>query len=94
MLGRVTLVLITGKRDLFGLSTRKVCRAYRVTPEAVGSYPTFSPLSRFVVTVYFLWHFLLFMHIYMNTFLLGSTVLCVARTFLPVIKQSDKTACI
>jgi len=30
-------------RDLFGLSTRKVCRALRVATKAVSSYLTFSP---------------------------------------------------
>ncbi len=31
-------------RGLFGLTTRKVYHASNVTIEAVGSYPTFSPL--------------------------------------------------
>jgi len=30
-------------RGLFDLSTHKVCPALRITVEAVGSYPTFSP---------------------------------------------------
>jgi hypothetical protein len=34
------------RRDLFGLTTRKVYRAPDVTTGAVGSYPTFSPLPR------------------------------------------------
>jgi len=32
-------------RDLFDLSTHKVCLASLITEKAVGSYPTFSPLS-------------------------------------------------
>ncbi len=63
---------------LFGLSTRKVYPATIVTNSAVSSYPTFSPLLR--GAVYFLWHFLY--TIEMAPFLLGSTVLFVARTFL------------
>ena len=52
-------------RGLFDLSTHKVCPALRITVEAVGSYPTFSPFPPvgtqdkswpFPKVVYFLWH--------------------------------------
>lgn len=82
------------RQDLFGLSTRKVCHATSVATCPVGSYPTFSPFpsaneSRWVVC--FLWHYLYLT--FVRLFLLGSTVLCVARTFLSEINRSDKAAC-
>jgi hypothetical protein len=42
---------------IFGLSAGGVCRAVDVTIDAVGSYPTFSPLALFPEPVCFLWHF-------------------------------------
>jgi len=45
------------RRNLFGLSTRKVYPAPNVTIGAVSSYLTFSPFPHIEV-VCFLWHFL------------------------------------
>src|SRR6185436_14000793 len=42
---------------LFGLAPRGVCPAGRITPSAVRSYRTISPLPGFHPAVYFLWHF-------------------------------------
>ena len=66
------------QRSLFGLAPRGVYRALDVTIEAVGSYPTFSPLPEKSQAVYFLWHFP-WGH---PPFPLGSTLPCGARTFL------------
>jgi len=41
---------------LFGLAHDEVCHAVSVAGNAVGSYPTFSPLP--LPAVCFLWHFL------------------------------------
>ena len=42
---------------LFGLAPHGVCPASRITPDAVRSYRTFSPLPDCDPAVYFLWHF-------------------------------------
>ena len=47
---------------LFGLAPRGVCPASRITPAAVRSYRTISPLPDVILlqispAVYFLWHF-------------------------------------
>ena len=74
------------RQNLFGLSTRKVYHATVVTNRPVSSYLTISPLPRqdkvFVGVVYFLLHSLSLISHPINAFPLGSTVLCVARTFL------------
>ena len=54
----------TREQNLFGLSTRKVYTATDVTINAVGSYPTISPLLQYYTryntgAVYFLLHSLL-----------------------------------
>jgi hypothetical protein len=71
-------------RGLFDFSTRKVYHALGIATKAVSSYLTFSPFpfpnkSEWVVC--FLWHFL--SPPIGGSFPLGSTMLCVARTFLP-----------
>ena len=71
-------------QGVFGLSTRKVCRASHVAMGAVGSYPAVSPFppheesnggSLFSVALSVPWP-------KPKSFPLGSTVPCVARTFL------------
>jgi len=47
----------TASRRLFGLAPTGVCRAVIVAADAVGSYPTFSPLPTRMQAVCFLWHF-------------------------------------
>jgi hypothetical protein len=47
----------TASRRLFGLAPTGVCRAVIVAADAVGSYPTFSPLPARMQAVCFLWHF-------------------------------------
>ncbi len=47
-------VMTGGTYYLLDLAPREVCPAPDVTTRAVGSYPTFSPLPRQVVAVYFL----------------------------------------
>jgi len=81
------------RQNLFGLSTRKVYPAFDVTIKAVGSYPTFSPLSRLGRDGIF--SVALSVPAVGGTFLLGSTMLYVARTFLlPPMAGCDKTTCI
>ena len=70
-------------RGLFDLSTRKVCHAFNITVKAVSSYLTFSPFPRRVGVVCFLWHCLYSSCCQPEPFPLGSTLLYVARTFLP-----------
>jgi len=86
MFERATLLCISRRQNLFGLSTRKVYHTSNVTIEVVGSYPTFSPLSR-------LWRDGIFSVALsvpdrIGTFPLGSTALYVARTFLPDIIEA------
>ena len=69
-------------QNLFDLSTHKVYHALVVTNKAVSFYLTFSPLPRFTEAVYFLWHCLSYNCLRLQSFPLGSMVLCVARTFL------------
>lgn len=45
-------------RNIFGLATHKVYPRPLSPAGAVGSYPTFSPLSRHGRDGYFLWHWL------------------------------------
>ena len=73
-------------RGLFDLSTRKVCRALHVTIEPVSSYLTFSPFPRPEKSE---WSSLFSVALSVpattsrnGAFLLGSTLPCVARTFL------------
>jgi hypothetical protein len=47
----------TAPLRLFGFAPGRVYRALPVAREAVGSYPTVSPLPRFRKAVCFLWHF-------------------------------------
>jgi hypothetical protein len=73
-------------RGLFDLSTRKVYPAPDVTTRPVSSYLTISPFpvpKNRVMVVYFLWHFLSCPDESEQSFPLGSTPPCVARTFLP-----------
>lgn len=75
--------------SLFGLAPDGVFRAASLALGAVGSYPTFSPLPR-------QWrggYFLLYCYTLADIFPLGSMVPCVARTFLHVLKRSDRAAC-
>ena len=44
-------------RSLFGVAPGGACLAVSVTADAVGSYPTFSPLPSHVMAVYSLWRF-------------------------------------
>ncbi len=44
-------------RPLFGFAPGGACRALKVTPEAVGSYLTVSPLPALRLAVYFLWRY-------------------------------------
>jgi len=68
--------------SLFDLSARKVYPAPDVSTGAVSSYLTISPLPPQAEAVYFLWHFLYPNRHQSRPFLLGSTVLYAARTFL------------
>jgi hypothetical protein len=73
-------------RDLFGLSTRKVYHAPDVATRAVGSYSTFSPLPHATHRIgkfVFCGTFCPLKHYTTGAFPLGSTMLYVARTFLP-----------
>ena len=58
----VRLQFRAGTLRIFGLAAGGVCRAIRVTPDAVRSYRTFSPLPAWkpgvsLPAVSFLWHF-------------------------------------
>lgn len=77
--------------DLFDLSTRKVYRAYSLAGIPVSSYLTFSPFPRPIAigTLGSLFSVALSVPgpLRVGAFLLGSTLPCVARTFLPPIIQ-------
>jgi hypothetical protein len=53
----VSLSKRTVSHRLFGLAPAGVCRAIRVATNAVGSYPTVSPLPARTQAVYSLWHY-------------------------------------
>jgi len=53
---RGVLIEVDTSRRIFGLAPTVVCRAVRVATNAVGSYPTFSPLPPREVAVCSLWH--------------------------------------
>src|SRR5688572_1480688 len=53
---RGVLIEVDTSRRIFGLAPTGVCRAVRVATNAVGSYPTFSPLPPREVAVCSLWH--------------------------------------
>jgi len=64
-----------------------------VSPQPpVGFYPTFSPVS-VPIAIRTDGYFLLHCYPFSEIFLLGSTVPCVARTFLPDNYRDDKAAC-
>jgi len=50
------LIEVDTSRRIFGLAPAGVCRAARVTPSAVGSYSTVSPLPIRRMAVCSLWH--------------------------------------
>jgi len=54
---RGVLIEVDTSRRIFGLAPTGVCPAVHVAMNAVGSYPTFSPLPPREVAVCSLWHF-------------------------------------
>ena len=71
-----------GERNLHGISACKVYPRHTSLYEAVGSYPTFSPLPRLWRDGYFLWHCLYQEPLLWWPRLLTGALLYAVRTFL------------
>ena len=80
---RATCVPQVGVQYLFGLSAPKVYRAFVVTNKAGVSYTSFSPLLYLSIKRFFFCGTGCHLVFQPSAFLLGSRVLCAARTFLP-----------